>query len=111
MIRSDPESVTNLAQTWGPSCFEPSHLRLRLLQPEAHVHIAVHCRGGGEVLLRFLPLARPLGELAKSKVAPGHEWAHPELGGELHCLLDMRPGRLRRQGDHRPAAAVFFHRQ
>jgi hypothetical protein len=27
-----------------------SHLRLALLQPEPHVHLAVHRRGGGEVL-------------------------------------------------------------
>jgi len=35
-----------------------SHLRLRLLQPLRHPHLAVHRRRGGEVLLRLLARAR-----------------------------------------------------
>src|SRR2546422_7844756 len=34
-----------------------SHLRLRLLQPEPHVHLAIHCRRGAEVFACLLALA------------------------------------------------------
>src|SRR6266700_5067307 len=54
--------------------------RLRLFQPEAHVHLAVHRRRGGEVLLRLLTLARVIkpvtfppgrAKLAKNPVSTG----------------------------------------
>src|SRR5262245_4678823 len=38
----------------------------RLLQPDLHVHLAVHRRRGGEVLLRLLALARAPVELAEA---------------------------------------------
>src|SRR5262245_35342643 len=41
----------------GTASAEFFHPRLRLLQPEAHVHLAVHRRRGGEVLLRLVALA------------------------------------------------------
>lgn len=44
-------------------------LRLRLLQPEPHVHLAVHRRGGREVQSGLLLLARASVELAETKVA------------------------------------------
>src|SRR5262245_20193700 len=36
----------------------PIRLRLRLLKPERHVHLAIHRGCGGEVLLRLFRLAR-----------------------------------------------------
>jgi hypothetical protein len=36
---------------------ELSHRRFRLLQPELHVHLAVHRRRGSDVLLSAVPLA------------------------------------------------------
>src|SRR5512132_4011557 len=59
-----------------------SQLFLRLLQPEAHVHLAVHRRRDGEVLLRLLALARAPVELAEAEVTVGDEGAHAELAGE-----------------------------
>jgi hypothetical protein len=43
-------------------------LRLRLLQPEPHAHVAVHRRGGGEVLVRLLAVARAPVQLAEAQV-------------------------------------------
>src|SRR4029450_7273713 len=57
-------------------------LRLRLLQPVRHVHLAIHRGRGGEVLPRLLALARAPVELAEAEVAVGHGGAHAELGGE-----------------------------
>jgi hypothetical protein len=56
--------------------------RLRLLQPEAHVHLAVHLRRGGELLAALLILACSSVELPEAEVAMGGEGAHPELLGE-----------------------------
>src|SRR5437773_1617638 len=67
------------------------HLRRRLLQPESHVHLAVHCGGGTEVLLHLLALACAPVELAETKVAVGDERAHAELSGELNSLTEI-PG-------------------
>src|SRR5262245_11537829 len=50
------------------------HLRLRLLQPVRHPHLAVHRRRGGEMLLRLLTLARASIELA----SPRRQWATSE---------------------------------
>ena len=41
-------------------------LRLRLLPPEAHAHLAVHRRRGGQVLLGPLPSTRPPVEIETS---------------------------------------------
>src|SRR6266496_2594939 len=83
-FRSVPE-----AEDAGPKkkCFWPpsacsklsrkfSHLCLRLLQPEAHVHLAVHRRRGGKVLASLVLLARATVELAEAEVAVGDERAH-----------------------------------
>jgi hypothetical protein len=43
------------------------HLRLRLLQPEPHVHLAVHRRGGGEVLPGVTVIARAPVEVAEAE--------------------------------------------
>src|SRR5262245_4110148 len=58
------------------------HRRLRLREIEAHVHLAVHRRSDGEVLVRLLPLSRAPEELAEAEVAVGDERAHAELAGE-----------------------------
>src|SRR6202022_5102035 len=59
-----------------------ARLRLRLLQPEAHVHLAVHRRRGDEVLLSLLPPARAPVELAEAEVAVGDLRAGPKLAGD-----------------------------
>src|SRR5262245_6671125 len=63
-----------------------AEFRLRLLQPEAHVHLAVHRRGGGEMLagLRSFPPS-PV-ELTEPKMAVRDERTHLEFVGELHGL-------------------------
>src|SRR6266849_4307477 len=65
---------------------QSTHFHLRLLQPEPHVHLAVHRRRGGEVLLRLLPLARAPRELAEAEVAVGDERAHAAWLGERQRL-------------------------
>jgi hypothetical protein len=57
-------------------------VRLRLLQRELHLHLAVHRRRRGEVLLRLLPLAGAPIELAEAEVAVGDERAHAARLGE-----------------------------
>ena len=46
------------------------------------VHLAVHRRSDGEVLLRLLALTRAPVELAEPEVAVGDERTHAELVGE-----------------------------
>src|SRR5215475_9781585 len=58
------------------------YLRLRLLQPERHVHLAVQPRRGGEVLLCLLVLAGALAQLPEAEVAVGDERAHAARLGE-----------------------------
>ena len=72
----------------GGGCgFRGTHLMaLRLLQPEAHVHLAIHRRRRGEVLLRLLTLAHASVELAEAEVAVGDDRAHAQLNGEGHGL-------------------------
>src|SRR5262245_2778061 len=50
---------------------ELRHLRLCLLKPVPHPHLAVHRRRGGEMLLRRLALARAPKEPAEAEVAVG----------------------------------------
>jgi hypothetical protein len=59
-----------------------THLRLRLLQPKRHVHVAVHRRRGGEVVAGLIPFARAQVDLAETEVAVGDEGARPEPLGE-----------------------------
>src|SRR5260370_37240565 len=61
-------------------------LGLRLLQPEAHVHIAVQRYCGGKVLADLLLLLCTLIELAKAEVAGGDEGAHAARPGERQRL-------------------------
>ena len=46
---------------------ELRHLRLRLLQPEPHVHLAAHRSRGSHVLVRLVALARAPVELAEAE--------------------------------------------
>lgn len=50
---------------------ERRHLGFCLLQPEAHVYLAEHRRGGGEVLSGLLALARASVQLAEVEMAVG----------------------------------------
>ena len=51
----------------------------RLLQPERHVHLAVHRRRDGEVLLCLVAFAGLPIELAEAKVAVGDEGTHAKF--------------------------------
>ena len=53
------------------SWFTSGPRRLRLLQPEAHVHLAVHRRRGGEVLLRLLALRPCAGRACRGRGGSG----------------------------------------
>src|SRR5438093_5116032 len=67
------------------SCQFP-HLRLRLLQPELHVHLAVHRGRRGQVLLSLLLSIGSPGELAEAEMAMGDERAHTEFSGAAHSF-------------------------
>src|SRR6516162_175205 len=71
-----------------------TEFRLRLLQPEAHVHLAVHRRRRREMLLclRLLPGA-PV-ELPEAEVAVGLERAHTHLLGRRERLTIVGLGTL-----------------
>src|SRR5262249_13799033 len=73
---SCPAMVSSLCSIDSTESLE---LRLRLLQPVRHPHLAVHRRRGGQVLLRLLALARARVELAEAQVAVGDFGAHLEL--------------------------------
>src|SRR5437899_7720207 len=64
--------------TRGRASAQLRQLRFCLLQPETHVHLAVHRRRGGEVLVGLFPLAPVPIELAEAEVAVGDEGAHAE---------------------------------
>ena len=72
-------------------------LRLRLLQPVRHAHVAVHGRRGGEVFLRLLPLARAPRELGEAEVAVSNKRAHTAWLGEFQSpvIVVRGDGRLR----------------
>src|SRR5262245_37985947 len=53
-----------------------------LLQPEPHVHLAVHRRRGREVLARLVALARAPVELAEAGVTVSDEGPHAAGSGE-----------------------------
>jgi hypothetical protein len=61
-------------------------LRLRLLQPEAHVHLAVQRRCVSQVLAGLLALACVPAELTEAEVAVSDEWAHPQSFGNRERL-------------------------
>src|SRR5438067_8640121 len=61
---------------------QQTHLRLNLLEPVRHAHVAVHRRRRRDVLPGLLALAGAPVEPAQPKVAVGDEGAHAELLGE-----------------------------
>ena len=68
--------------------------RLRLLQPEPHVHLAIHSSRSRQVLGRLRSVAGAPVELAQAEMAVGDEGAHVKLVGERErvtivafCLL------------------------
>src|SRR5262247_2269516 len=62
------------------------YLRLPLLQPEPHVHLAVHRRCSGEVLTRLLALVGARAQLPEAEVAVGDERAHAARLGKKQCV-------------------------
>src|SRR4030095_38645 len=85
------------AFSWSPGTVtQLPDLRLRLLQPVRHPHLAVHRCRSGQVLRRPLALARALVELAEAAVAVSDERAHAELFCENYRLaavgFDLRHG-------------------
>ena len=70
-IRAVAQHVTVQRDRWN-----------ELREPEAHVHLPVHRRRGGEVLVRLLALARAPVELGEAEVAVGDERAHSARLGE-----------------------------
>jgi len=73
--------------------------RLRLLQPEPHIHLAVHGRGVSQVLVRLHPIACATVEFAEAEVAAGRERAHLELAGPDQCSSVVCRGRRRVEGE------------
>jgi hypothetical protein len=61
---------------------EVAHLRLRLLKPGPHIHLAVHRRRNREVFACFSTLAHTSVELAEAEMAVGDDRAHAQLIGE-----------------------------
>src|SRR5215467_13931244 len=83
--RARPRGVCRVGSVGGASA-ERLPLRLRPLQPEPHVHLAVHRRRGGEVLTGSVaPPGAPV-ELPEAEVAVGEERVHPQLAGKCQCL-------------------------
>src|SRR5262249_59120166 len=60
--------------------------RLGLVQPEQHVHVAIHRRGSREVLAGFTALAGASVELAEPQVAVGQDRTHAQLVSDGHGL-------------------------
>ena len=79
-INTPEEDITFHDQVgyWLP---ELTHRSVHLLQPELHIHLAVHRGRGCEVLAGLVALARKLQELPEAEVTVGDERAHaPRLG-------------------------------
>jgi hypothetical protein len=64
--------------------------RLRLGEPEGHVHGAVQRDGSGQLSLGLLPLASRGVQGAEAAVAVGLERAHAQLLGQGQGLLVVR---------------------
>jgi hypothetical protein len=70
------------------------HLSLRLLEPEAHVHLTVLDHRAAEVLVGRLPLARTSIQLAKPEMAVSDEGTHFPRLGERQCFAILVLGAL-----------------
>src|SRR5262245_39295014 len=73
-------------------------LQFYLLQPELHPHLAVHRRGGCQMLPCLRPVPGTLVQLAEPEVAVGGEGSHAEFGGQSPCVTVVanRPFNRRR---------------
>src|SRR6266568_2280078 len=74
--------------------FQLPHLRLRLVQPEAHVHFAVHRRRRRQMLSSLLVLVGLPEELAQMEMAVGRERTHAELASQGQGLAVVAFRRL-----------------
>src|SRR5712691_12507823 len=92
-IRVCPGSPSRLAPTRRPACPAEAaraplprlpylcQRRLRLWQPEGHVHVTVQVDGRGQGGTGLLPPTDLHIQGAKATVAVGLEWTHPQLLG------------------------------
>lgn len=71
-------------KTFHGRCPDSLNRRLEFTQllPEAHVHLAVHRRGGGVKFLRLFVLAHPPVDFPKAEAAVGNEGTHSLHFGE-----------------------------
>jgi hypothetical protein len=65
-----------------PRLSEAAHLCLGLIQPEPHIHLAVHRRSGREVFPGILTLALASVELAEAEVAVGDDRPYAQFLGK-----------------------------
>ena len=63
-----------------------TEFRVRLLPPEAHVHLSVHPGRGGQVLLGLYSVPDTTVELAQAQVAVGLQRTHLEFVGPREGL-------------------------
>ena len=85
-------------QTHRLSC-QLACLRRRLLQPEPHVHLAVHRRRGREVPSGVIALACAPVQLDEIEVAAGDDRAHPSSpASAMACSSEVHPGATGRCG-------------
>lgn len=68
------------------------YCRLRLGQPEGHLHGTVQVDGGRDLTAGFLTLPDFGIESPKAVMAMGLEWAHSECLGQVQGLLVVRFG-------------------
>src|SRR5262245_18825823 len=80
-LERDPAEIWTTRQHRRGSC-RSSYLRLRQLQPEAHIHLAVQRDRGSEVLARLPLLAGAPTDLAEAEMAVAAQWTHTE---RLRC--------------------------
>src|SRR5215813_815898 len=65
---------------------------LGLVQPETHVHLAVHLRRSSEVLLGLCSIARAAVQLAEAEAAVSDEGTHVAVGSQRHGGAEVRLG-------------------
>src|SRR5262249_50241705 len=73
----------------APHLSQPMHLRVRLLQPEAHLHLTIHRDCGGQERAGVITLADPPIEPAEAQIAVRDEGAHAARLGECQPLAVM----------------------
>src|SRR5438128_2268525 len=78
-----PPMMTTLAVFGWSMARSLSRLRRHLLQPEVHVHLAVHGRSDCEVFLRLVPLSGTPVQPSEAEMAVSGERTHAELVSQL----------------------------